>query len=369
MKNARRTPIGVCLAALLCVCSGYAKPTPNTLKITARYEVPWTGSHARDVRWAGPSSVYLAREAHGVAELELGEGLPQRRELVPQLKTFGNFWGFKRLAVSRDYLLVGAQARHLAWRSLPRKPGGRVLFTRRPFGNIDDVDLAGDRIVLLGNPSSGAEPSPPGIVWVGSLAKELSDLRPVLRDAAEEAGAEERDWNHYKCAGLGLGAVRFLADGTFLVVPGFQPGAALFTAGGRRARTWTSEQIGSTTDCTSLTYPELDKLVLLPEKIIPWFGQHRVVDEILALPQGPALVVRYQGPDGKVRWDLNVLRREGVETYAIPLIDDRELGRLKGDVRAGRIVFLLYEMLPRRGATPRVDELFIAEISELQPGK
>jgi hypothetical protein len=58
---------------------------------------------------------------------------------------------------------------------------------------------------------------------------------------------------------------------------------------------------------------------------------------------------------------LTVLRQKGgVETYPIPLADDRELGRLKGDVRDGKIVFLLYEMLPRAGAPARPDELFIA---------
>jgi hypothetical protein len=348
---------GCALAALVCVCSGYAKPAQKALKITARYEVPWLGSHAQDVRWAGPISVYLARDLHGVAELDLADGLELRRELVPQRKTFGNFRGFKRLAVSPDYLLVGAQSRHLAWRAIARRPGGPVLFTRKQFGNIDDFDLAGDRAVFLGNPVPASEPIPPGIVWIGNLSKELADLRAVMRDAAGEAGAVEKDWNHFRCAGHGLGAVRFLGDGSFLVVPGYQPGATLFTAAGQRARFWTNEQIGATTDCTA----ELAELELVPEKIVSWFGRQRVVEEILPLPQGLGLVVRFRGADGRTHWDLTVLRQKGgVETYPIPLADDRELGRLKGDVRDGKIVFLLYEMLPRAGAPARPDELFIA---------
>jgi hypothetical protein len=299
-----------------------------------------------------------------VVELDLAEGLPRRREMVPQVKTFGHFRGFNRVAVSADHLIVAGHSDHLAWRSLEKAEDGRTLFTRKEFGTTIAFDLFGDKAVILGNPWVGVGPVPPGIVWMGSVSQELADLRPVLRDAAEEAGAPERDWYLFRCPALALGGVRFLSDGSFLVVPGFQPGATIYSANGQRARTWTSKQLGITTDdCKGLTRSESGVLQTQPDRASRWLAQHRVLEDILPLPQGPALVVRYRGADAKIHRELRLLRLAGgIESYAIPIEDDRGLGRIKGDVRDGKIVLLLYEMADQRGAEPRPDELFVAEI-------
>jgi hypothetical protein len=66
-----------------------------------------------------------------------------------------------------------------------------------------------------------------------------------------------------------------------------------------------------------------------------------VLDDILPLPQGPGLLVRSWGADGRVHWTLKVLQTDGIKTFAVPVVGRRSFDRLQGDVRDGRIVLLL----------------------------
>jgi hypothetical protein len=221
-----------------------------------------------------------------------------------------------------------------------------------------DFDLQGDRFVLLGSPDTGSAPRP-GIVWLGTLSAGLKDLRAVLDDDNSDAGPTEH--NLYKCAALEPGAVHFLPDGSFLAVPGFQPGAHLFSKSGQRLRSWPSRRLGITTDCSMVTDRQSELLSTHREDRIPWLNRHRVAEDIVLLPEGPGLLVRYQGIDKKTHWDLNLLRLEGgVTSYSIPFADDRELGRLRGDARDGRIVFLLTESFPD---ALRRDEIVVGEFA------
>jgi hypothetical protein len=52
-------------------------------------------------------------------------------------------------------------------------------------------------------------------------------------------------------------------------------------------------------------------------------------------------VVRYWGEDGQVHWLVKVLSGSRVETYRVPITGRRPTDRLRGDVRAGKIAFLL----------------------------
>jgi hypothetical protein len=52
-------------------------------------------------------------------------------------------------------------------------------------------------------------------------------------------------------------------------------------------------------------------------------------------------VVRSWGQDGQVHWLLKVLSGSRVETYSVPITGRRPTDRLRGDVRAGTIAFLL----------------------------
>lgn len=72
-----------------------------------------------------------------------------------------------------------------------------------------------------------------------------------------------------------------------------------------------------------------------------FLNRHHVLDDILPLPQGPGLLVRSWGTEGQAQWTLKVLRPEGIEEYAVPVVGRRPMDRLHGDVRNGKIVLLL----------------------------
>jgi hypothetical protein len=201
-----------------------------------------------------------------------------------------------------------------------------------------DLDRAGRRLLCLGAPHDGTPTfaADGAIAWIGSLAHGLSDLRPILHDVGGPGAPNLR-----RCSVLELGSVRSLPDGSFLVVPGFQPGAHLFDNIGRLLRTWDTEALGIPPPrCAEISDKEKYELRFEPERRVAWVNAHAVVDEVLPLPQGPGLVVRSRGADGLVRWQLKILGAERVTTHDLPFTSNRPFDRLRGDARNGRIVLL-----------------------------
>lgn len=285
--------------------------------------------------------------------------MPQRRQVVPHRDKL-EFLNYSLLAVSAGKMVVGARGDVLTWRALT-KPGGQVLYERRQIGHAEDLDLSGDRLLLLGLAYWDQQPTErtAGIAWLGSLSSRLEDFRPVLLD---KTGPRADNFLH--CLGLAIGAARFLPDGSFLVVPGSQPGAHLFDKGGWLIRSWSNEQIGLSTDCSGMTTPKLKTVVTQHLARKGWLDQRRVLDDILPLPEGPGLLVRSIGGDGTIRWDLMVLRKDRVEKVEVPFVGETPWDRLRGDVRGRKIVLLRgAEFLPGRGNEKKQDEVLIAEIS------
>jgi hypothetical protein len=279
---------------------------------------------------------------------------------------------FYGLAVSPTVIAAAPSGWHVYWRPRTSEKGGAFKLHRLDATYIHDLDLWGDRLVLLGylKPT----PRPPfadgAVAWLAALGdEELEDLRPVLYDAGWKGFADEHTIRStaptfYLCRGNILGAVRFLGDGSFVVAPGFQKGVHLFSAKGERVRSWTSEELGLDSDCSGFTKEEEEKLRIDTAYWLGWLNGHRVVDDILPLPQGPGLLVRAAGEDGLVRWTLKVLAPAGVETYTVPLASHRREDRLHGDVRGGRIVLLLSAAATAYSRDPenRPGEIVVAEM-------
>jgi hypothetical protein len=202
-----------------------------------------------------------------------------------------------------------------------------------------DLDLSHGRALLLGIPNLEGEFAPHGnVAWLGTLDRKIADFRPVLRDAA---GTDVPHLNG--CSSLGLGAVRFLGDGSFVVAPGFQPGVHLFNSQGVLVRTWDDATLGlDSVRCAAVTDKTRRWLALHPEARHARFNALRVVDDIVPLPQGPGVLVRAI-KNGEVRWQLKLLRPGGtVVTYALPFTSKRLTDRLRADVRGGRMILLRY---------------------------
>jgi hypothetical protein len=109
--------------------------------------------------------------------------------------------------------------------------------------------MGGSRFALVGSRRDAqGKFSPDGaIAWIGSLDKDLADLKPLLFDAGGP-GAPSMS----ACCSFSLGVTRFLADGSLVVVPGVQPGIYHFDAQGKLLQTVDTVALGINTDCAGI---------------------------------------------------------------------------------------------------------------------
>jgi hypothetical protein len=293
---------------------------------------------ASDVRWAGDGSVYLSLEMDGTFEMSLDPAATAPKEIIPGATKPGGFWGSHKLAASPRYLVVAGPYKSLTWRRIDDPARQEEVFE-----SISALDVHDNRLAILGARRDEQQRFAPdgAIAWVGSLDKQLSDLKPLLYDVLGP-GAPTMN----RCLGR-LGAVRFLSDGTFVVVPGVQPGVNLYAESGHLLRTWETAALGIDTDCGSLTEQQSLRLSAHFAEFHAWLNQRRTLDAVVPLPQGPGFIVR-KVEKGKTHWDLKVLRPNGTaEGHPVPIEGNGELFHLAADVRSGKMVFLLHETLPR----------------------
>jgi hypothetical protein len=323
--------LGCLLGLLLVGLAAHAEAA--ALRILGRTHLPAGRSVARDLRWASADSVYVARSLDGVFEVGLDGTL--RRKLVPNAERVG-VQGFNRLAVSPQALAVASAAWTLAWR--PRASGldRSFLLRHEDMTMTEDMDLQGDRYLLLGSPTNQPFAPNGAVAWIGTFDSSLKNLRPLLFDRGG-AGAP----NLFNCSDHGIGSVRFLADGSFVIAPGFVKGVYLFSADGKPLRSWTSREVGLDTDCSGISEREEKALHIDPDAWQSWLNRHHALDDILPLPEGPGLLVRTWGNDRRAHWELKVLTASGIKTYEVPVTGLRPTDRLRGDVRDGKIALLL----------------------------
>lgn len=346
------------LAALPCAV---AEPPTPSLRILGRYTLPPGGSPFTDIRWATDNSVFVMRTYHGLEEIQVGPELKTLRQPVPPVKVLGGFDRMARLGVSGQYIAFASEGHIMAWRPRDSKAPGFVAFRRKEIGLAEDIDLSGDRLLLLGTPYKTFPDAEAGIAWLGTLGSDLKDWKPLL--VAPTGADGERSAALFDCETVALGAVRFLADRSILVVPGFLPGAYQFDAQGNPVRTWSQQEIGLTTDCRNISDEVSRQLAGFPSTRLPWLNQRRVLEEILPLPQGPGLLIRSRRADGKITWDLKVLGSQGVATFALPIVGNRPGDRLRADVYNGKIAFLLLsDFLPSTAKEDQYGELILAEL-------
>jgi hypothetical protein len=244
---------------------------------------------------------------------------------------------FEIRATSKQFVVASARFRTFMFRPAPSQPGSVVTITKVPIGIVQDLDLSGNRLLLLGNPQWSASPAP-SVAWLGPISEHpVQDLKGL---PLYDAGGSKSP-GLVNCSELHLGAARFLPDGSFLVVPGFQPGAHLFSAAGRLVRTWDTTALGlDALDCAHLNAQDHLSFGRSPQARFRYLNEHRVLEGILPLKEGPALIIR-SVKDGKVAWELKVLQSGArVLTYEVPVAGELPYDRLRGDVRGNRIVLL-----------------------------
>jgi hypothetical protein len=213
------------------------------------------------------------------------------------------------------------------------------------FECIHDLDLDGSRLAVVGAQRDVQQKfSPDGaIAWIGSLDKDLADLKPVLFDAG---GPGAPSMAH--CCTFLLGVTRFLTDGSLIVVPGVQPGIYHFDAKGKLLQTLDTVALGTDTDCSVMGKEMVSKLARDPSRRMEWVNDRRIVDDVLPLPAGPGLLIR-SFQQGQVRWVLKVLHHDGsIGVHDVPVHAPNAFAHLKGDFRQGRLVLLLWGHPPLR---------------------
>ncbi|MBW8876859.1 MAG: hypothetical protein JF614_17990 [Acidobacteria bacterium] len=337
----------------------FAAPAPASLRLVARYAVPGQPTSPTDVRWAGENSVYLARFEDGVAEVKLAPGLPVVRTLVPS-QAMGHlaryFW---HVAASEGILAFADRDMKLGWRPIQASPDRKVLFKMRHVALTAGVDLRGDRLLLLGvGLEEGLEDrydSEGGLAGFGKLTSDLQDLKPLRLDS------EGRGSPHLsRCGLLDAGGARFLQDGSMFIVPAVEPGAFLYDAEGALLHSWTNVDLGVDDLCSGVTNSFAKTWT--PLKCRAWRSSHRVVDAVLPLPQGPAVIVRTM-VNSRPTWQLKVLGSHGmIRSFAIPVSNAGPNDRLTADARGSSIVILRREQIPSLDDESMPGELLVMEL-------
>lgn len=333
-----------------------AEAAAPAVKVLRDLALPAGLERANDIRWPEEGAAWISAGRSGTFELSLAEpGRPPRLLAESPPGAMGlHFY----LAWAAPRLWLAAPVRALGWRELrdgQLLPGGYTP----GLDSIHDIDAFADRALVLGA-SRGKDGSycPDGaIAWLGTITGRELALEPVMFSSSGP-GAQTMD----HCGMFDEGKVRFLADGSFLIVPGVEPGVFWYDPAGKLKRTWTSEELGLDGGCT-VKRPDVmrystDEAARYRERI----NQRVIVDEILALPQGPALVTRHRR-DGLVRWNLLRLSAAGeVRSETLPLTSPEERAHLRGDSRGLRVLLLL------RVADPdRKDATRVLQILELAP--
>lgn len=305
---------------------------------------------ALDVRWASDDSIYVSSYVAGVHRVNTASGKVAPAAFVESGR---NCRSCSRLGVSDRYVVTAFPAFQMAWKEWNRPRIHNYLFDA-----VVDLDLHGDRLLMLGSRSEGGRWAPDGaIAWTGSLDEQLKDLRPIL---FSRQGPKAMTIS--RCGFLEPGAVRFASDGSFVIVPGVEPDVYLYDRTGKLVHTWQTTSLGFVDRC-DLTEPQVDELSRDPEQRARWRAARVMVDDVLITAAGPALLL-HEFRAGAARWTMVVLQRNGPpRRIVLPFSIQSDVASLRADVRGNRIAFLIRTSGQwRPKATPAPARLIIAEL-------
>lgn len=255
--------------------------------------------------------------------------------------------------VGTFYLHLGRSDRFIAAADLAfglrwREHGETSQIRQEMMEYVADLDVHGDRLLLTGlrRDEAGELGSDGSTAWIASLREGGDRFRPILPFRRRKLIEN--------CAGFGLAAVGFLSEGSFVIAPGAEADVYRYDPDGRLQRTWSSAELGVTTDCD---FP-MEQQSLLSTDVVArqqWINRRRIIDEIVELPEGPALIVR-SAAEKRIRWELVLLTAAGHETRTLPFTSPSPWAYVSADSRGSRVAFLIADWPAGRdgSVTPRL---------------
>jgi hypothetical protein len=284
------------------------------------------------VRWADAENVILAGAKQGVFRWHVPSG---RTERIIGGSGPGGFFFSSRLGYSSSYIVPGSPFMALAW---TRNAPGATLSPHFPFDMILDLDVYGDMLAVLGARRAGDGRWAPegGIAWVGSLSQGLKDLRPI-HYSETGSGAKALDRCHF----FNTGAIRFMRDGSILVVPGVESGMYLYERSGKLLKTWDTQPLGFYDRC-EFSEAESQAMALAPSAKWQYLNTRTVLDDVIPLAGGVGVFTR-QFSKGKMRWTLSIVKDGRVEERIELPFTGGERSFVRADVRGKQIALLLVE--------------------------
>jgi hypothetical protein len=321
----------VVLVALCCL-SASAAHAALALKVRSETRLNGDLVDALDVRWANADEVVLAAAKNGVFRHRVSTGKTQR--IIGSAAPQGFFYS-SRLGYSSSYIVPGSPFAALAW---IRNAPDATLSPQFPFDMILDLDVYGDTLAVLGARRAGDGRWAPegGIAWVGSLSKELKDLRPI-HYSETGAGAKALDRCHF----FNTGAIRFLRDGTLVVAPGVEPGMYHYERSGKLLKTWDTHPLGFFDRC-EFTEKEAHAMATAPTATWQYLNARIILDDVIPLAGGVGVFTR-QFAKGKMRWTLSVVKDGRAEQRIELPFTGGERSFVRADVRGKQIALLLVE--------------------------
>lgn len=303
-------------------------PSPEGPIADVRLEL----SDASDVRWFDDRHLLVASLRRGIARVEIDKpgSIDWLREWPGSI---GPGTSYQHLALSSAGLITADLAFSFRWHDRKSLVGGQSAF----FEYISDIDAAGNKVAIAGlhRDDSGELATEHGFLWMGTTEPKVN-FSPVMPFRNLQTIVN--------CAGFDLDSVRFLSDGSLLMVAGAEPGVFLYGPDGRLKRTWPGDAIGLSSGC-DMSRDQAGLLATNPEARQQWINRHVVVDEILDLPDGPALAVRSIS-EGRTQWNLVQLSATKIKRRRLPFDAVSPWAHLSADRRGDRLALLIADRAP-----------------------
>lgn len=348
---------------LLCIGSTVAPPAQageplESFTILWDRAVPKEAFPAFDIRFLTEESVWVTSSKEGIHSIEL-DNLSVSDVAYTAEGDIGCYT-CSRLGLSEYYLATARGSHALSYRPVLGEDAEGMLY----FATIVDIDVQGSRLLFLGSRWEDKVWAPGGeIAWTGSLDDKLTDLRPIL------ASVYDPDLKIVgKCGFMETGAVRFLANGDAVIVPGVEDGAYLFDYDFSLKRTWSLERFGLARLCDELSEDERLHFLREPEPRFQWINSGKIIEDVIELPDGVGLIVR-SVHDGVPAWRLFRLPFEGneVTSVVLPFRGQNDLSFLRADSVGTKVIFLMYDYgLWRKDHKPSQSRLILTKYNGIQ---